>query len=167
MRNSILKSAVLVAIFGVAASSHAILYTFNNPINGAQEVPSVVTAGSGTVSGSFDSVTRLFTLNVTVNNLTGNVTDAHVHKGVVGVSGGVVFGLGGTRGSQSYTLAHQSTISAAQAVDLLANAWYVNVHTSFRTGGEVRGQILPVPEPMTMVVLGAGIIAAARRRSKR
>jgi hypothetical protein len=167
MRNSILKSAVLVAILGVAASSHAILYTFNNPINGAQEVPSVVTSGSGTVSGTFDSVTRLFTLNVTVNNLIGNVTDAHVHKGVAGVSGGVVFGLGGTRGSKSYTLAHQSTITAAQAADLLANAWYVNVHTSFRTGGEVRGQILPVPEPMTMVVLGAGLIAASRRRSKR
>jgi hypothetical protein len=37
--------------------------------------------------------------------------------------------------------------------------WYVNIHTSTFGGGEIRGQIIPVPEPATTGLLTAGAIA--------
>jgi hypothetical protein len=50
--------------------------------------------------------------------------------------------------------------------DLIDGLYYVNIHSTFRPGGEIRGQILLVPEPGTAVLLALGIIGlAARRRS--
>ena len=34
-----------------------------------------------------------------------------------------------------------ATLTEAQATDLLAGKWYVNVHTEANKGGEIRGQV--------------------------
>jgi hypothetical protein len=34
-----------------------------------------------------------------------------------------------------------ATLTDAQATDLLAGRWYVNVHTEANKGGEIRGQV--------------------------
>jgi hypothetical protein len=34
-----------------------------------------------------------------------------------------------------------ATLTDAQATDLLAGRWYVNVHTKANKGGEIRGQV--------------------------
>ncbi len=46
---------------------------------------------------------------------------------------------------------------AQQLSDLENGLWYVNVHTSTFPGGEIRGQILPVPEPSTLALAGLGL----------
>jgi len=46
---------------------------------------------------------------------------------------------------------------AQQLFDLNNGLWYVNVHTATFGGGEIRGQILPVPEPSTLALAGLGL----------
>jgi hypothetical protein len=50
--------------------------------------------------------------------------------------------------------------------DLINGLYYVNIHSSFAPGGEIRGQILLVPEPGTGALVALGIMGlAVRRRS--
>ena len=46
---------------------------------------------------------------------------------------------------------------------------YFNIHTQAFPGGEIRGQLQPIPEPATLILLGtgvAGIAAKVRKRRK-
>ncbi|MDQ3649672.1 MAG: CHRD domain-containing protein [Acidobacteriota bacterium] len=44
---------------------------------------------------------------------------------------------------------------------------YFNIHTNAFGGGEIRGQLQPVPEPATMILLGTGLAAVAGRKLRR
>lgn len=84
--------------------------------------------------------------NVTVNDLTGAITNSHFHSAQRGISGGVVknmtFSNGNSTGSWKASDATQPLTSAM--VDSLFNeALYVNIHTALNSGGEIRGQLSP------------------------
>jgi hypothetical protein len=59
----------------------------------------------------------------------------------------------------------QNTTLTAQLPSILAGLSYINFHTVQFGGGEIRGQIL-VPEPATVLLLGAGGAALLRRRRR-
>ncbi|MBI3838944.1 MAG: CHRD domain-containing protein [Planctomycetia bacterium] len=105
----------------------------------------------------------------TYQDLTAPATAAHIH-GLAGpgTNAPVIVPLtisGGTAG----TITGGGVITAAQALGMEQGMTYVNVHSANFPGGEIRGQLLSIPEPSSVVLLafgGLGMLAAALRRRK-
>jgi hypothetical protein len=79
-------------------------------------------------------------------------------------------GVGGTFSSKWDALeGNGGTTLAAQLPSILAGLSYINFHTTQFPGGEIRGQIIPAPEPTTLAIWGLGALGCglAYRRSKR
>jgi len=112
--------------------------TFRATINGASEVPTNASAATGTSTAIFNKDTKVITITTTYTGLT--VVNAHIHKGAVGVSGGVIFGFAAPFASPIvFTTA---ALDATQEADLNANLYYVNLHSAAFPGGEIRGQLI-------------------------
>jgi hypothetical protein len=60
---------------------------------------------------------------------------------------------------------HGGTIPSAEAAllaSMKAGTSYLNIHTTLNPGGEIRGFLTAVPEPSSLVLLGAlGLVACA------
>ena len=111
--------------------------SFLATLNGASEVPVNPSTASGSATLIFNSTTKIFTLTVTYSGTT--ATAGHIHKGAVGVSGGVIFPFSSLTSPISYT---SVALDATQEADLLANLYYVNIHSAAYPGGEIRGQLI-------------------------
>ena len=76
-------------------------------------------------------------------------------------------GVGGTVSGKWDLPEGQNTTFAAQVGNILAGLTYMNFHTVQFGSGEIRGQILVVPEPETYLLMLAGLAgigAMVRRR---
>lgn len=91
------------------------------------------------LDASFNKQTNVLTWTVTYSGLTDSVTGAHFHgPAMAGNNAGVVLGFSGNLFSP---IKESATLTAAQAADLMAGKWYVNLHTEAHPQGEIRGQI--------------------------
>ena len=134
-----------VLALGACAAPYAASSTvaISAKLAGANEVPANTSAGTGAVQASFDKQTNLLTWSVSYSGLSGPVKAAHFHgPAVAGQNAGVVLGFSGSMDSP---IKGSATLTAAQAADLLAGKWYVNLHTAASPAGEVRGQVLVAP----------------------
>ena len=141
-------SVILLLLFiGVSCSNNddnptptpptPVIVTFKATLNGASEVPANSSTATGTAVLYYNKTTKIFTLNLTYSGITPN--NGHIHTGVVGVSGPVVFPFTNLMSPFSYT---SEVLTASQEDDLLANRDYVNLHTPEFPGGEIRGQLI-------------------------
>jgi cysteine-rich repeat protein len=108
---------------------------FAASLDGAQEVPPVATAATGTATFVLNGDGTLG-YSVTTTGLTG--TAAHIHAGAVGVDGPILIPLAGGPTVWSGATAPLSPEDLAR---LKGGTLYVNVHTAANPGGEIRGQI--------------------------
>jgi hypothetical protein len=112
--------------------------TFKATLTGAQEATPNTSTNTGTATLVFNTTTKIFTLTVT--HTVGTPTAGHIHKGALGVSGGVVFPFSAATSPIAYTSA---ALDATQEADLNAGLYYVNIHSAAPYGGgEIRGQLL-------------------------
>ena len=171
MRQFINLITALVVVFSCAARSQGATIMFSIFLDGVQETPANASPGTGTGSLSLDDATGDYTTAGTFSALIFTTTLAHIHgpaaigDGPAGIIDPLTVDIGVTSG----TFSGAGTFSAAEMADLLGNLYYVNIHTTSFPGGEIRGQILKIPEPASVVLLGCGalvVVAAAWRRRR-
>ena len=112
-------------------------------LSGVNEVPANTSAGTGMLDASLDKLTNVLTWTVTYAGLSGPVKAGHFHgPASAGVNASVALGFTGNVDSP---IKGSATLTAAQAAEVMAGKWYVNLHTAANPGGEVRGQVMPSP----------------------
>lgn len=133
----------LLAICGAPAQAetpHAA--HFQASLSGSAEVPAVKTTGKGTLRATLDNKRSTLTWKAEFDALSGPVTGAHFHgPAAAGVNAGVVIPL---TGSTTSPMSGEVSLTPAQAADLQAEKWYVNLHTAAHPNGEIRGQVMVV-----------------------
>ena len=98
----------------------------------------ITSSGKGTGTFTYDPGTHVLTYTVTYEGLTGPAVAAHIHGPAdPGANGPPVVPFANAASPITGT----ATLTDAQAADLAAGKWYVNVHTAANKGGEIRGQI--------------------------
>jgi hypothetical protein len=115
------------------------IVAYNNiALTGTQEVPMTSSTASGSLNATYDKTSNKLDYTITFSGLT--PTAMHFHKAVVGVAGAVEVEVPGPYTSG---MIGSLTLTDTQETDLLANNWYLNVHSSAFPAGEIRGQVAP------------------------
>jgi CHRD domain len=134
---NLLVTAGAVGMLGLSPA-WAETYTLIASLNGASEVPSNSTTGTGSLTATYDTTTKKLAWTVTYSGLTGAAVAAHFH-GPAGpgkdapVEVPVMVGPSPLQGS--------ATLTPAQEKDLLDGNVYFNIHTQANPKGEIRGQV--------------------------
>lgn len=116
------------------------------PLDGVQPVPPSGSAATGDAVVSLNRWTRLLRWSVTTAGLSGASTSAAFHgPAVAGATAASQIPLGAGNPAVG-----SATLTAAQADELLAGLWYVEIATAAFPLGEVRGQVAPVDGPVVL-----------------
>jgi hypothetical protein len=163
----LLVCTFIFMVVSISPPSQAGLITLTANIDGSQANAGTGTGslGTGVANMLFDDVSNEFSWDISWSGLTGNITAAHFHgPALLTQNAGVQVAIS----TLSNPTSGSDTINTAQAADLLAGLWYINIHTDTSPGGEIRGQVqvASVPEPGTLSLLLLSIIGVFYSRSK-
>jgi hypothetical protein len=141
LRSVLVTTALAFAMAGCGVlQPDAHVAAFSTQMTGMNEVPPVNTPATGRVDAVLDKNTRLLRWKLTFTGLSGTPTGGHFHgPAAIGANAGIALPFKGTVQSP---LQGQATLTAAQAAELLAGKWYVNIHTTAHPNGEIRGQMI-------------------------
>lgn len=195
IQNILLSTAAAALLFSANVLPAAELKFFAD-LSGPNEAPPVASPGTGFAVVTYDTLTHVMRVQVSFADLVGTTTASHIHAptaiplaGTAGVATAVPtfpgFPLGVTSGAYdrsfdmtlassynpAFVTAQGGTPALAEAVlinSLLADKAYLNIHTTFARGGEIRGFLhQAVPDASaTIGLLGAVMVAitVARKR---
>src|SRR5215471_1827822 len=190
--DALLFSLFLFSVaLSVPAAAHVLEYKAT--LNGPSESPPNASAGTGTATVDFDTDTVMMRVVVDFKGLGSPTTASHIHcctsfadTGTAGVATQLPsfpgFPLGVTLGhfDNTFDMSQASSYNPAfvtanggvsGALNTLIGGLntgraYLNIHTDDFPAGEIRGFLVQVPEPQTLVllVIGGGVAAALAKR---
>lgn len=171
-----MRYRVPIAILAIAFSAlfvttaRAALITFEANLDGLQVAPPNASPGLGFGKFSLNDVTGA------VNVLEGTYADLLGTSMTISINGPAAVGQNAatlisltndTFGATSGTFSGGGTLPMGNILDMIDGNTYVVVRSSFFPVGEIRGQILAVPEPATAAFLMvSGLLALRRSRRK-
>jgi hypothetical protein len=179
--------AVATAFWCIAATSHATLIQYNATLTGPGESPVNASPGTGFAEVQYDTALHSLRVSVTFSGLLSTTTASHIHATTVspgtgtagvatttptfagfplGVTSGTYFNVLDLTQASSWNPAYIASVTpatpagaeAALAAALAGDQSYLNIHTNTFPGGEIRGFLLPVPEPATLTLLALGTL---------
>ncbi len=131
--------ATIALASAVALSGPALAEKLKATLDGKAEVPATTSAGKGTADLDYDAATKKLSWKVTYSGLSGPATAAHFHgPAEAGKNAGVAVAI---PNAGSSPVDGSAVLTDAQAADLLAGKYYINIHTAANPGGEIRGQV--------------------------
>jgi len=140
-----LVTVFCLLLFGTTQITNA-QTVFETTLSGSNEVPTVTTSANGNITATLNG--NELTVEGSFEGLSSTYAASHLHAGMAGEAGGVLFalnatvdvdGMGGT-----YTTANNTfTLSSGQVDTLKARGIYVNIHSETYGAGELRGQLAP------------------------
>ena len=105
-------------------------------LNGAQQVPSVASAATGTATVLVNTIANALDYSLSFSGLTPNM--GHIHGfAPAGVNAGIVHNLPGVTSPQ----VSQWSFTEGDQANILSGLTYFNLHSATYGGGEIRGQI--------------------------
>src|SRR5471032_256687 len=123
----------------IALAGPAFAEKMKATLDAKSEVPPTTSEGKGTADIDYDAATKKLSWKVTYSGLTGPATAAHFHgPAEAGKNAGVAVAIPNATSSPAEGSA---TLTDAQAADLAAGKYCINVHTAANPGGEIRGQV--------------------------
>jgi hypothetical protein len=159
----------LISVCLLAASASADILTFEANLDPFQEVPPHNVPGYGYAELTLDTVSGFLTLsNSTYQDLIGNSTVVTLNDAPIGSNGAVIVALTlDNPGATSGTFSGSGTITAGQVTDMINTNTYINIRSNVFPSGEIRGQLIVVPEPSTVLLVCSGICGLFLMRHRR
>ena len=145
---AVLFTFSLVVIFSCTSTEDVEqdnIYYGNITMSGAQEVPPVNTTATGNVVADYNRLTKTLTYSISFSGLTDSAVAAHIHGlGEPGINAPVLQTFNNFPRRKAGSYSGSLLIDGVKFTEenLLAQRYYVNIHSKTYTGGEIRGQIV-------------------------
>ena len=166
MKNQWVGFAVATTLCMGVASAQT---TFEAFLSGLGENPPNASPGTGFGTVVLNLAQNQIVVDESWSGLTAAATASHIHGPAgAGTNAPVLFPFAGVPSSTAGSIPEQTfSITPTEVDDLFKGFLYMNVHTSTFPGGEIRGQLLLVPEPSAIILGGMGAVVLARQHRRR
>jgi len=187
--------AISLLLCACAFNARATIFSYRVSLDGPSEVPVNTSPGFGVGEVDYNDVLHTLFVGFYFSNLVGTTTASHIHAattspfaGTAGVAtttptfAGFPLGVNGgvytntldltlaSSWNSAFVTANGGTFTSAEgalAAAMASGRAYLNVHSSFAPGGEIRGFLVAVPEPSALAVFGLGASALAWKARRR